>query len=150
MRQDTKPASQNQTWYLPVPSLRRVRCSGQKTRQTLYRCAPARVSVWADCRRCKPAYSQALDSLKATGSKWTFYNRPRGRNAQEVWRLVTLHAIKSFPGVIPSALRQSCGIEWNLIWKATAVPLEVQRMSLRANQELISLTLDITDFFLEG
>ena len=92
-------------------------------------------------------FSGPAQNLRGTGSKWTFYNRPRGRNAEAVWRLVTLHAIKSFPEAIPLALRQPRRIEWNLIWKATAVPLEAQRTSLRAEKELISLTLDIASSY---
>ena len=87
-------------------------------------------------------FSGPRQSLKSTGSKWTFYSQPQGRNAEAAWRRVTWPAVKSFPEAIPLALRQLRRIEWNLIWKAAAVPLEAQRMSLRTEKELISPTLD--------
>ena len=87
-------------------------------------------------------FSGPRQSLKNTGSKWTFYSQPQGRNAEAAWRRATWPAVKSFPEAIPLALRQLRRIEWNLIWKAAAVPLEAQRMSLRTEKELISLTLD--------
>lgn len=53
------------------------------------------VPVEADFRRYVSAnFGQ---SLTGTGSKWIFHNWPQGRGTWEVWRLVTLLAIKSVP-----------------------------------------------------
>lgn len=50
-------------------------------------------------------------------------------SGEECWgslKASPLHAIKSFPEAIPLALTQPHRLEWNLIWKTTAVPLEAE------------------------